>query len=182
MRSLARWFPLLLAVWAVSAGAAAPVTRDPMTHFFDQTFHNLPEEAVAARAEGRLGIMVMFMDADCPWCAKMKANVLNRAEVQDYFRKHFRSIEVDVNGDVPITDFSGKEMSQKDFAFKLHRVRATPVFIFFGLDGKVLTRYTGATRDAQEFLWLGEFVVSGAHASTNFASYKRDRSAGSQAR
>ena len=64
------------------------------------------------------------------------------------------SIE-DTRGDTMLTDFSGREMAEKDFAFKEHRVRATPVFIFFGLDGKPMLRYTGATRDVDEFLWLG---------------------------
>jgi len=173
---------LLAALCVVPAAASAPGTRDPMTHFFEQSFFNLPEEVAAARSEGKTGILVMFMDEDCPWCARMKATVLNRVDVQDYYRRHFRSLEVDVNGDVTITDFSGKEMSQKDFSFKLHRVRATPVFIFFGLDGKVLTRYTGAARDAREFLLLGEFIESGAHAQTNFTAYKRDRLSGSPIR
>lgn len=170
----------LLALLPAPAPAAA--TRDPMTHFFDQSFASLPDEVAATRAEGKRGILVMFVAEDCPWCAKMKAGVLNRVEVQDYYRRHFRILMMDANGDAPMTDFNGHEMPQKDFAFKLHRVRATPVFMFFGLDGKVLLRYTGATRDAREFLWLGEFVVSGAYARTNFTAYKRDRLAAPQGR
>ena len=172
---------VLLLAWLPDA-SRADAPRDPMIHFFQQSFGNLPEELATARAERKLGIFVMFDDVDCPWCARMKATVLNQPAVQDYFRKYFRVLEVDKNGNVPITDFSGREMSQKDFAFKLHRVRATPVFLFFGLDGKVLLRYTGATKDAREFLWLGEFVVSGAYARTNFTAYKRDRLAAPQGR
>jgi thioredoxin-related protein len=164
-----------LVVPATAADAPAPGARDAMTHFFDQSFASLPEEVAAARAEGKLGILVMFVAEDCPWCAKMKATVLNQVEVQDYYRRHFRILMMDVNGDVPMTDFNGREMPQKDFAFKLHRVRATPVFLFFGLDGQILMRYTGATKDMREFLWLGEFVVSGAHRHTNFTAYKRDK-------
>ena len=72
-----------------------------------------------------------------------------------------------------ITDFQGNSVSQKDFAFKQYRVRATPVFAFFDLDGKLITRYTGATNDAREFLWLGEFVVDDHYKQTNFSRYKR---------
>ena len=88
------------------------------------------------------------------------------------------TVPVFVDGDTVMTDFSGREMSEKDFAFKEHRVRATPVFIFFGLDGKPMLRFTGVTADTEEFLWLGEFVVSGTHKSGNFTAYKRARLAG----
>lgn len=169
-------FAATLLAGAVLAAPAAETTRDPMQHFFQQGFNNLPEEVVAAKSGGQLGILIMFEAEDCPWCAKMKATVLNQVAVQDYYRRHFRILMMDVNGDVPMTDFGGQEMPQKDFAFKHNRVRATPVFTFFGLDGKLLTKYTGAARDPEEFLWLGEFVVSGAWKTTNFTAYKRERS------
>jgi len=165
-----------LALWL--AFASAPVlaeVRDPMQFFFHSSFGSLPEEAATAKQEGQIGILIMFEAEDCPWCAKMKANVLNQSAIQDFYRKHFRVLTMDINGDVPMTDFAGTEMPQKDFAFKHNRVRATPVFAFFDLDGKLMTRYTGATRDAEEFLWLGEFVVNGDWKTTTFPAYKRKR-------
>ena len=69
-------------------------------------------------------------------------------------------------------DFSGKETSEKKFALDL-RVRATPVFIFFDLSGQSLTRFTGAAKDAREFMALGRYVVEGAHKNMPFAKYKQ---------
>jgi len=158
--------------------SAAEATRDPMQHFFHQSFNSLPDEVAAAKSGGQQAILIMFEAEDCPWCAKMKATVLNQVAVQDYYRKYFRILMMDVNGDAPMTDFGGQEMPQKEFAFKHNRVRATPVFTFFGLDGKLLTKYTGAARDPEELLWLGEFVTSGAWKTTNFTAYKRERSSG----
>lgn len=166
-------FVLMLAVWSVPAAVAE--TRDPMQHFFHSGFGVLPDEVSAARATGQTGVLIMFEAEDCPWCAKMKATVLNQSAVQDFYRRHFRILMMDVNGDVPMTDFGGQEMPQKDFAFKHNRVRATPVFAFFDLDGKLMTRYTGASRDAEEFLWLGEFVVNGDWKTATFPAYKRQR-------
>ncbi len=178
---LCGWIGTLCSV--VLLGLTVPVTaadmpmasRDAMTHFFEQSFGNLKEEQALAKREGKQGLFVMFSDPDCPWCDKMKATVLSRPEIQDYYRQHFRILHMDTRGDTPITDFGGREMAEKDFAFKEHRVRATPVFIFFGLDGKPMQRYTGATRDAEEFLWLGEFVATGEYKSKNFTVYKRER-------
>ncbi len=168
-----------LAVTASAACADAPA-RDPLEYFFDQSFNNLQEEVAIARKEGKTGLLIMFNDPDCPWCAKMKATVLNQATVQEYYRGRFRLLHIDTRGDTLMKDFDGTEMAEKDFAFNLHRVRATPVFMFFDLEGHAVTRYTGATRGVDEFLWLGEFVVSGAYKTGNFTRYKTERLAAAQ--
>jgi thioredoxin-related protein len=54
-------------------------------------------------------------------------------------------------------------------------VRATPVFVFFDTEGNLLTRYTGAVKDVDEFLLLGEYVVEGHYKEMRFNNYKRAR-------
>ena len=103
----------------------------------------------------------------------MKINVLNRPDVQAYYRENFLMYPVDIEGDVQITDFNGEAMSQKDFSFKEFRVRATPVIAFFDLDGKLVQRHTGRTSDAAEFMLMGKFVAEGKYKETKFARYKR---------
>ena len=68
-------------------------------------------------------------------------------------------------------------MTAREFASRVNRVRATPVFMFYDLDGKPVVRYTGATRDADEFMWLGEFVADDHYQSTKFTRFKRARQA-----
>lgn len=160
-------------MWVAASAAAA--TRDADEHFFDQTLGDFTEELQVAREEGKAGILIMFEMDECPFCQRMKTTVLNQVEVQDYFKKNFLIFPVDIEGDVEITDFNGELMKQKDFAFKQFRVRATPVFGFFDLNGKLVARYTGATRNPEEFMLLGEYVVKGAYADTSFTRYKRDR-------
>lgn len=177
MRRIAGLF-LFLLVWIPRMALSvedSTATRDPSEYFFDQSFGNLREELQTARKEGKLGLFIMFDQVDCPWCAKMKATVLNQIPIQDYYRMHFRVLDVDIRGSTPIIDFVGREMTQEEFAFKVYHVRATPVFMFFDTDGKPLQRYTGATRNAQEFLWLAEFIVSGEYKTKNFTIYKRER-------
>src|SRR4030065_246993 len=174
--ALVALFAATLLAGNVSPLSAAETTRDPMQHFFHRSSNSLPDEIADAKRGGQQAILIMFEAEDCPWCAKMKATVLNQVAVQDYYRKHFRILMMEVNGDAPMTDFTRQEKPQKEFAFKHNRVRATPVFTFFGLDGKLMTKYTGAARGPEEFLWLGEFVASGAWKTTNFTAYKRERS------
>jgi len=168
-----RWFIGWLLIAIAANGMAA--SRDPADSFFDQSLGDFSEELTMAREEGKQGILIMFEQDECPFCHRMKRQVLNQPEVQDYFKQHFLIFSVDIEGDLEITDFQGRQVTQKGFSFKQFRVRATPVFGFFDLDGKLVTRYTGATKDAQEFLWLGEFVVSGAYRETNFSRYKRHK-------
>lgn len=149
--------------------------RDPYEYFFNQSFGDLRDELATAKKEGKLGILMMFENAECPWCHKMKIGILNRSEVQDYYRKHFRILSIDTEGGNPLTNFDGKQMLEKDYALKVNRVRATPVFIFFDLKGKPVVRYTGATRDLDEFMWLGEFVAGEHYKKLPFAKYKRER-------
>ncbi|MEJ2426614.1 MAG: thioredoxin fold domain-containing protein [Candidatus Thiodiazotropha sp.] len=142
-------FNLLLILLCLSLGTASAATRDPGTYFFDQFLGNFEDELQMARDEGKQGILIMFEMDECPFCHRMKSQVLNQEAVQDYFKEHFLIYAVDVEGDVEITDFQGKTMKEKDFAFKQFKV------------------------DAREFLWLGEFVVDGHYKSTNFSKYKR---------
>lgn len=157
---------------------AATKPRSAMEYFFHASFNDLREEASQARQEGKLGIFVMFSDPDCPWCNKMKATILNQPPLQDYYRKHFRVLHLDTRGDADMVNFDGRELSEKDFAFKLHRVRATPVFMIFDTQGKELLRYTGTARTANEFRLLADYVISGAYKKTNFTRFKRERLAG----
>lgn len=164
-------------IFADSATASSnnKMPRDPMEHFFHQSFNDLAEELDIVAEENKKGVFIMFTDKDCPWCAKMKATVMNQVAVQDYYQEYFRVLTIDIRGDAMIVDFDGNEISEKDFSFKQHRVRATPVVMFFDTSGKKVMRFTGIVRDAREFLWMGEYVVNGDFKKMNFTKYKRER-------
>lgn len=166
---------LVLALFVAGDGFAADKPRDPGQFFFNDSFWDFPEELANARNSGKKGILIMFEMDECPFCHRMKSTVLNQPEVQAYFREHFLIFPVDIEGDVEITDFKGRPTTMKDFAFQQYRVRATPVFAFFDLDGNYIerARFTGATRDKDEFMLLGRYVVDGVYKEQTFTRYKR---------
>lgn len=170
-----RFIVVAMLLLAMVPTAQALQLRDPENHFFDETFGDLQEELETAKEEGKKGILIMFEMEECPFCRRMKAKVLNRDDVQEYFREHFLILSIDVEGDLEIMDFQGNATTQKEFALKQFRVRATPVFQFIGLDGKPIAkaRYTGATADAGEFMLLGQYVVDERYLETSFVRYKR---------
>ena len=173
MKTLMRW--LLLGLFLTTPAMAE--LRDPAVHFFQPKLGDLHGDLDAARQEGKQGVLLMFEMDDCPFCHRMKATVLNRADVQDYFRRHFLIYSIDTKGDVPITDFQGRDTTEKAFALS-QRARATPVFVFYDLEGQPLTRYTGATQTAEEFLLLGRYVVEGAYKTMPFNVYRRQAGKG----
>jgi len=145
--------------------------------FFDESLNDMTEESEIAIEEGKKGILLMFEMDECPFCARMKKTVLNRSDVQDYYRENFRVLAVDVEGDLELTDFDGKVTTQKEFSLKQFRVRATPVFQFLDIKGKPIKngKLTGATRDAEEFMMLGSYIVDGEHNKVPFTRYKRQQ-------
>ena len=162
---------LVLMVFVSVLQAASP--KDPYDYFFQQSLGDFSEELAIAKEEGKKAVMLFFEQDECPFCHYMKNTVLNQPEVQSYFRKHFALFPIDIEGDIEMTDFSGKQMRMKDFAFKLNRVRATPVIAFYDLEGKRIVRYIGKTSGVEEFMQLGRFVAEGKYKTMRFTKYKR---------
>lgn len=165
---------LLIVFFMLFSAPAWAETRDPSNHFFQPKFGDLQADLQEAKKQGKQGIFLFFEMDDCPFCERMKTTILNQAEVQDAFRAKFLVYSIDVNGDTGMTDFQGKDTSEKAFAFA-HRVRATPTLLFFDLDGKLVARHTGPTKDKAEFLLLGRYVAEGAYATQPFAKYKQGK-------
>lgn len=173
---------LLLSLSLALALISSPVWADGKPEivdvggFFNDTFHDYTEEMETAKEEGKKAILIMFEMDECPFCHRMKTSVLNRKDIQDFFQEHFMVYSLDIEGDIEMTDFAGKATTQADFALEQHRVRATPVFQFFDLEGKPIKkgRITGATKDAAEFKLFGEFILSGEYETKSFFKYKRE--------
>ncbi|MGD2173452.1 MAG: thioredoxin family protein [Gammaproteobacteria bacterium] len=165
-------FLLFLALFAgISSPLQASTPKDPYVYFFAQSLGDLTEELEIAREEGKQGLFLFFEQDECPFCHRMKQTVLNQPEVQEYYRKHFRSLAMDVEGSIEIVDFHGKEMTQKEFASE-NRARATPLLAFFNLDGELVFKYVGATSGVDEFMWMGEYIADGIYLKTDDRGYK----------
>lgn len=166
----------LVGLWfGLTPATAAADSHDPASSFFNQSFGDLQEDLSIAREEDKHALLIFFEMDECPFCHRMKTQILNQAGVQTYFRNHFRILSMDTEGDLEIIDFQGRQTTQKEFSFNQNKVRATPVFAFFNLQGQSIARYTGATANATEFLWLGEYIVEGIYKTQSFTRYKRQR-------
>jgi len=167
---LKRFLAALLLLAAVAPARAA----EGWERFFELSFGDLRAEAADARKDGKLGLVVMYHFEECPYCERMKREVLSRPEVQAHYRKSFRAIAIDTRGSQPITGFDGRELPENRYAQAIG-VRATPTFQFYGVDGTLLATRAGAIYDPAEFMLLADYVASGAYRTTSFAAYKQSK-------
>lgn len=166
-----RMLSLLLAAPAL-ASAQGSTTRDAMKHFFDANIGDFKAELADARAGGKKAVLLMYEQEGCPACVWMKQHILNRADVQELYHRHFTNFTVDIHGAVPLKDFAGQDITEKAFAARAG-VRATPTFAFHDLTGTEIVRITGAVRDVDEFKLLAGFVAGGFYKSRRFAEHRR---------
>jgi thioredoxin-related protein len=166
---------LMVIAIAISAPRAADAaeTRDAAS-FFNLNMGDLRTELADARKDGKKALLVMFEQEGCPYCLQMKRNILNRKDVQDYYRANFATLALDIWSSVPVRDLSNREQTEKAFA-QSSKVKATPTFVFYDLTGNEVARVAGTLDTPEEFLLLGEFVTSGAYKTRTFTQYKRDK-------
>lgn len=145
-------------------------------NFFDESLNELPEELEIAKEEDKKGLLIMFEMDECPFCKRMKKTILNRSNVQEFYKENFRIISIDTEGDLELVDFKGETTTQKDFSLKQFRVRATPVYLFVDLEGKPVKngRLSGATKDIDEFMMLGKYIAGKHNEEMTFTRFKRN--------
>lgn len=144
----------------------------PGDAFFGASLGDYAAELKTAQQQGKQGILLVLEAEGCPFCKRMREQVLSRPEVQQYFHRHFNVFSVDINGSVPVTGVDGKEQTEKGFARSL-KFKGTPSFYFIAVDGREMARYTGATRDAETFLALGRYVAEGHWQKMTFEQYRK---------
>lgn len=153
--------------------ALAAEARDPYTYFFNPHTDDFKAELADARKAGKKAVFLMFEQEGCPGCAHMRQHVLNRADVQKFYRASFLNFAVDIHSSVPVSDFGGRSQTEKGYSQAM-RVKGTPTLVFVDLEGREVVRVLGA-QEADEFMLLGEFVASGAYKSRKFAEFKQDK-------
>jgi len=171
------WLTTILMTLSLLFTSSSLIAEEAPTaeSFFDDSFNNMQEEIEIAAEDEKKALLLMFEMDECPFCHRMKQTILNQPEVLAFYRDNFRIISVDIEGDLELVDFEGNSTTQKDFSLQQHRVRATPVFMFFDLEGKPLKRgrFTGAAKDAEEFLLLGKFITEKHNENMSFIKYKK---------
>ena len=174
MKALVHSIRALAVFAAILATSAAVRASDPMDHFFQPFLGDLRDALAEARSTGRKGVMIMYHFEECPSCQWMKANILSREDVQAHFRERLILVPLDTLGALTITDFHGREWTEKEFA-KSVPIRGTPTFIFYDLDGRPAVTQVGRIKDPRDFMLLADFFATGAYRTQAFAQYRQSK-------
>ena len=92
------------------------------------TFKDLREDLEEANAEGKR-LVLFFEQRGCIYCAKMHEEVFSDASVSDFIEENYFVVQLNLHGDIEVTDFDGEVLSEKDMARKW-RVLFTPNIVF----------------------------------------------------
>ncbi len=99
------------------------------TEWMHETFKDLREDLAEANAQGkRLAIIVE--QRGCIYCNKMHEEVFPKPYVHDYLTEHFFFIQMNMFGDVEMTDFDGEVLTEKQMARKWGLL-FTPTIMYF---------------------------------------------------
>ncbi len=118
---------------ALAAPAAAKIWMgDDGLHKADwqrDTFKDLREDLEAAREEGKI-LMLIIEQRGCIYCKKMYEEIFTIPEIENYIRDHFFVVQINMFGDVEVTDFDGTTLPEKEMV-KRWNILFTPTMMFF---------------------------------------------------
>ena len=122
---------LILLTALFAATAAASEIGDDGLHKADwmrDTFLDLGEDLEEARAEGKR-LMIMVEQRGCVYCKKMHEEIFPDPEITQMIEDNYFVVQINLHGDVEVTDFDGDVQSEKDMVRKWG-VLFTPTILF----------------------------------------------------
>ena len=167
---------------ATSARAAAVLTDDGLYRqpWFLESFLELPDDLQGASSAGKRFALLWELRG-CPYCRETHLVNFARPDIEEYVKSNFEVLQLNIIGSRKVTDFDGKEITEKALAAK-YGVRFTPTFQFFpesadGLAGREpekreVARAPGYLRP-DDFLALFRFVREKGYETRSFRDYLR---------
>lgn len=120
---------LLLAL-PVHAADVAPLGDDGLHKptWLRDTFKDMREDLAEANAEGKR-LLIIFEQRGCIYCTRMYEEVFPQPEIDALIRDNYFVVQMNLFGDVEVTDLDGETLPEKDMAMKWG-VMFTPTMIF----------------------------------------------------
>ncbi|SIN75876.1 thioredoxin family protein [Vannielia litorea] len=131
MKRILTFFAALL----MAGSAHAAELGDDGLHkepWFRDTFKDMREDLAEANAEGKR-FVVMIEQRGCIYCTKMHEEVYSDPEVKKLIEDNFYVVQINMFGDIEVTDFDGEALAEKD-AVKRWNALFTPTILFFPED------------------------------------------------
>lgn len=121
----------LAAVMLAVPVGAVPLGDDGLhkPEWLRETFKDMRDDLDEANAEGKR-LLVIWEQRGCIYCTKMQNEVFPRPEIDAVIRESYFVVQMNLFGDLDVTDFDGTVKTEKEMA--LHwGVMFTPTLMFF---------------------------------------------------
>ncbi|HMF22319.1 MAG TPA: thioredoxin family protein [Pseudolabrys sp.] len=176
----------IAATAAVRAGAQTAILTDDGLYkepWFLESFLDLADDLEGARKEGKR-FAIMWELRGCPYCKETHFVNFAQPRIAEYVKKNFEVLQLNIIGSRKVTDFDGRELSEKELAAK-YGIRFTPTFQFFGERAAMLKNLPPAKREVarapgymlpDDFLAMFRFVREKAYESKTFRDYVKSLS------
>lgn len=127
---MTRWITSLAALLLALPLWAAELGDDGLykTDWMRDTFKDLREDLEEANAEGKR-LALIFEQRGCVYCDKMHKEVFPRPEIARMIKDNYFVVQLNLHGDIEVTDFDGETLSEKDMARKWG-ILFTPTVMF----------------------------------------------------
>ncbi|MBL3587020.1 thioredoxin family protein [Rhodovulum sulfidophilum] len=117
------------------AALAVPALASPMgddglhkPDWLRQTFRDMREDLAEAEAENRR-MLVIWEQRGCIYCTRMHEKVFPDPEIEALIRERYFVVQMNLFGDVEVTDFDGTVLPEKEMAGRWG-VMFTPTLMF----------------------------------------------------
>ncbi|WP_425039969.1 thioredoxin family protein [Primorskyibacter sp. S187A] len=127
---MTRFIAILFAAMMALPLAAAELGDDGLhkTAWMRDTFKDLREDLEEAKSEGKR-LVLFFEQRGCIYCTKMHEDVFPREDITAMIEENYFVVQLNLHGDVEVTDFDGDTRSEKDMARKWG-ILFTPTLMF----------------------------------------------------
>jgi thioredoxin-related protein len=124
-------FILSLALFVPLSASAVEMGDDGLhkPDWLRETFKDLREDLAEAR-ENNQRLMVLIEQRGCIYCKRMHEEVFPQPEIDAYIRENYFVVQINMFGDVEVTDFDGTTLSEKDMVARWGAL-FTPTMMFF---------------------------------------------------
>ncbi|SEM90329.1 Thioredoxin-related protein [Pseudorhodobacter antarcticus] len=129
---MTRLFATLATIIALALPVHAAALGDDGLHkptWLRDTFKDLTEDLAEANAEGKR-LLVIWEQRGCIYCTKMHEVIFPDPAIDALIRETYFVVQMNLFGDVEVTDFDGTTLAEKDMA-RRWGVVFTPTMMFF---------------------------------------------------
>ena len=132
MKIIRNSLAVLVAAACLATAVGAATLGDDGLHkaaWMRDTFKDLRDDLAEATDEGKR-LMVIIEQRGCIYCTKMHEEVFPLPKIDAYLKDNFYVVQINMFGDVEVTDFDGTAMSEKDMVGRWNMMFTSTMMFF----------------------------------------------------